>query len=540
MKPPPRWLYRFGVLCVYGLCAAPLLAMALPLLLSPFDSTRDLFDLLSSGRLWTLWARTCGTALVTALVATAIGAPLGLLLDQPGFRERAWLRLLLTTPLLLPPHVLAVAWVDLLGQQGIVNGLFARWSLPPHPFPLYSAAGVALVQALSLYPIPLWCLWNAARQIDPALPEAARNLGARPFARLGLLFPLVLPALLSGALLVFVLSLLSFSIPSLLQTPVFTVEIFTSFNSFLDQRQASLSAVPLCLTGVAALYLAMRFNRTGPPASAPRQIRRNCFHTQAAVWGWAPAVLVVLLAIGLPLAALASRCMPPATLLAAWHTGAGEIGTSLLVATVGATLMIALALPLAWATPTHRGRLILLPCAMAWLASGPVFGVGLIQVWNHPGPLGWVYDHFPILLLAAVGRNMLFAWLGCRLAVTWLPGEATEASRNLGASPRYTFHAVVLPQLRRPLLAIWACLAILIMGEVETSVLVAPPGWVPVSLRIFTLMHYGPAASVSALALLQALATAGLLAVAGFYAGGADFTRPTKAGIIVRVETKFV
>lgn len=520
MKPSPRWLYRFGVFAVYALCAAPLVAMALPLLLSPLDSARDLIDLLSSGRLWTLWARTCGTALATALLATAIGAPLGLLLDQPGFRDRAWLRLLLTTPLLLPPHVLAVAWVDLLGQQGIVNGLAARWGLPPQPFPLYSAAGVTLVQALSIFPIPLWCLWNAARQIDPALPEAARNLGAGPLARLGLLFPLVLPALLSGALLVFVLSLLSFSIPSLLQTPVFTVEIFTSFNSFLDQRQAALTALPLCLTGMAALYLAVRLIRRGAPASTPRQTRRNNLHVHVSVWGWAPVALVVLLAIGLPLAALAWRCLPPATLLTAWHTGAGEIGTSLLLATVGATLMIALALPLAWATPPHRGRLVLLPCALAWLASGPVFGVGLIQVWNHPGPLGWVYDRFPILVLAAIGRNLLFAWLGCRLAIAWLPGETTEAASNLGASPQRTFCAIVLPQLRRPLLALWACLAILAMGEVETTVLIAPPGWVPVSLRIFTLMHYGPAAAVSALALLQALATVGLLAAMGYLAGG--------------------
>jgi preprotein translocase subunit SecD len=75
---------------------------------------------------------------------------------------------------------------------------------------------------------------------------------------------------------------------------------------------------------------------------------------------------------------------------------------------------------------------------------------------------------------------------------------------------------------------------------VETTVLVAPPGWVPVSLRIFTLMHYGPAAAVSALALLQALATAGLLAAAGFLSEKWKFTRPTKAGIIVRVETNSV
>jgi ABC-type Fe3+ transport system permease subunit len=341
-------------------------------------------------------------------------------------------------------------------------------------------------------------------------------------------------------LLVFVLSLLSFSIPSLLQTPVFTVEIFTSFNSFLDQRQAAVTALPLVGTGIAALVVAMRLHRRSTPASVPSQTRRECARGTAAPWIWLTIASVALVAIALPLFALAWRSLPPAALLAAWHTGTGEIGTSLLLATVGATLMIALALPLAWATSPGWAHLILLPSALAWLASGPVFGVGLIQFWNHPGLQGWVYDHFPILVIAASGRNFIFAWLGCRLAIAWLPGETTEAARNLGASPWRTFCAIMLPQLRRPLLAVWACLAILIMGEVETTVLVAPPGWVPVSLRIFTLMHYGPAAAVSALALLQALATAGLLAAAGFLSEKWKFTRPTKAGIIVRVETNSV
>lgn len=536
MSTAPRWPFRLALLCVYVLCAAPVAAMLLPLLLSPTETIVELGRLLSAGRLWTLWGKTCALAMATATLATVLGAPLGLLLDQPAFRGKAWLRLLLTTPLLLPPHVLAVAWVDLLGQQGAMNGVLARAGLPPHPFPLYSSAGVALVQALSAFPIPLWCLWNAARQIDPALPEAARNLGARPFSRLHLLLPSLFPAAASGALLVFVLSLLSFSVPSLLQTQVFTVEIFTSFNSFLDRRQAALTALPLCLTGIAALLLAARIQRRTPSVNAARQTRAHGAGMRAPHGAWVMVTLLGLAAIALPLAALAWRSLPPPTLLSVWHTGAPEIGTSLLLSAVCATLMLALAFPLAWGI-RGSGRAILWPAALAWLVSGPVFGVGLIQLWNHPGLPGWIYDRFPILVLAASGRNFLFAWLGCRLALAWLPRDTVEAARNLGASTGLTLAAVILPALRRPLLAVWACLALLVMGEVECTVLVAPPGWVPVSLRIFTLMHYGPAATVSALALLQTAAAAGLLLAAGFCAGGAGFTRPKKAGIIGPVET---
>lgn len=517
MKVSPRWLYGFALGCVYVLCAAPVAAMLLPLLLAPTETLSEIGALLGSGRLWGLWGRSCGLALATALFATLIGGPLGLLLDQPAFRHRAWLRLLLTVPLLLPPHVLAVAWVDLLGPQGLINSLNTCAGLPPHPFPLYSVAGVALVQALSLFPIPLWCLWNASRKLDPALPEAARNLGASPLARVRMLLPLFTSAILGGMLLVFVLALMSFSIPSLFQTPVFTVEIFTSFNSFLDQRQAALTALPLCLTGIAALALATRMYQPKANTNVARQNRAGHAGDKTPRGALLAIAFILFAAIGLPIVALAWRSFPLTSLLSAWQTGGQEIGTSLLLSLVSATLMLALAFPLAWGTRGH-GRIILFPAALAWLVSGPVFGVGLIQLWNHPGPPGWLYDHFPILMLAAGGRNFLFAWLGCRLALAWLPRDTVEAARNLGADSRLTLAAVVLPALRRPLLAVWACLALLVMGEVECTVLVAPPGWVPVSLRIFTLMHYGPSATVSSLALVQAASTGALLLTVGFFA----------------------
>lgn len=530
----PRWPYRIAVLCVYLLCAAPVAAMLLPLLSTPTESVIELGKLLASDRIGVLWGKTCGIAALTALFATALGAPVGLLLDRPAFRKRTWLRLVLTIPLLLPPHVLAVAWVDLLGQQGILNSFMAWMGLQPHPFPLYTSKGVALVQTLSTFPIPMWCLWNASRQVDPAVSEAARNLGAGPITRFRVLLPTLEPAAATGALVVFVVSLLGFSVPSLFQTPVFAVEVFTSFNSFLDQRQATLSAVPICITGMLALALASRIHRRKRNHASSQSISMHA-GPSTYPWGWFAVFPILLFAIALPMAALLWRSWPPSTLLSAWGTGEEEIGTSILLASISATLMLAIALILALAA-RGAAHAVTWPAALAWLVSGPVFGVGLIQLWNHPGLPGWVYDHFSILILAAMGRNFIFAWLGARQALAWLPRSSVESARNLGASPWFTLRTVTLPALSRPLIALWACLAILVMGEVETTVLVAPPGWVPVSLRIFTIMHYGPSETVSALSLLQAVATAGLLIVAAYFARGAKFTRPTKGGIIAEVK----
>jgi ABC-type Fe3+ transport system permease subunit len=105
-----------------------------------------------------------------------------------------------------------------------------------------------------------------------------------------------------------------------------------------------------------------------------------------------------------------------------------------------------------------------------------------------------------------------------------------EAARNLGAGPVSILWRVVLPSLRRPLLGLWAGLLILLTAELESLVLVAPPGWVPVSLRIYTLMHYGPDGLVSALAMLQVLATGSLLTLLAIMQNRCQFYRGHKSG----------
>ena len=220
------------------------------------------------------------------------------------------------------------------------------------------------------------------------------------------------------------------------------------------------------------------------------------------------------LTLGLPTVALLRRIETPHALWSAAQTGFHEIGTSLLVSGLGATVLLLLTLPLALSR-TRPNQAFFVPLAMAYLVSGPVLGVGLIACWNHAGPLGYIYDRFPILLIAVTARYALFGWLGVLLVVRWLPAAIPEAARCFGATRSQIFWRITLPLIRRPLAALWMGLFLLIMGELECIVLVAPPGWVPVSLRIFTLMHYGPTAMVSALALLQGLASLLLLCLLG-------------------------
>lgn len=494
------WPMRGLAAMLLLLCLSPVVAAVLPLLRTPAESITEALTLLNSTRLWGLWLKSCAIAVGTVGVALFLGAPLGYCLHILAGARRTFLPALLSAPLFLPPHVMAVAWIDVLGPHGLV----ATWGIPLPA--IYTPMGVALVQALSWYPIPLFVVWLHLRQQDPRIADAAKTLAPGPFVFWHVTVPLLRPALLTGALIVFLLSLLNFSVPSLLQVPVYTVEIFSSFNSLLDQRQAVLLAIPLVATGLLLGILLFRF--------APRIVQqaiqspRATPRTRDTARRYATAVSALLL--GLPAAALLFRIETPHALWGAWWTGAHEIGASLLLSSVGATLLLLLTLPLALQT-RRRHPVLLTSLAIAYLVSGPVLGVGLIACWNHGGVPGYLYDRFPILLVATTSRYAFFSWLGVLLVVRWLPNEIPEAAQCFGATPGQVFWRVTFPLIRRPLLALWTGLFLLLMGELECIVLIAPPGWVPVSLRIYTLMHYGPTAMVSALALLQGLASLLLL-----------------------------
>jgi ABC-type Fe3+ transport system permease subunit len=490
------------------LCLAPVLAASSILVASPVKAYGLGMELVGSLRLWGLWGKTCAIALGSAAVSAMLGGMLGVCLDGASRKFRRWMLPLLIVPALLPTHVLAVAWIDVLGQRG----LLADFGIPV--FSVYSSPGVVLVHSLSWYPLSMVAVGHRLQNLDPSIREAASTVSSWGPIFWRITLPLLWPALAAATLVVFVLSLLSFSVPSLLQVPVYTVEIYTSFNSLLDGRQAVLLALPLATTGILAALALFRISATQPgnvPGHSPATERVR----KSSLWHLGIPVVVSLVTLGLPCVALLRRVGSFAALGYAFQTGAHEIGTSLLLGSLGATALLVLVLPLA-RKRTSGVRSPLWPAALAYLISGPVFGVGLIQLWNHSGPAGYLYDHFWILLVAVAGRYALFAWIGCRVVLQWLPRHCVDVARNLGAGPWYRLFTVELSFLRRPLLAVWSCLFLLIMGELESIVLVAPPGWVPISLRIFTLMHYGPSALVSALAFLQALAAGATLLVFAF------------------------
>ncbi len=157
-------------------------------------------------------------ALWTTLIAVLAGYPLAYLLATVSDRTRNHLMLWVLMPFWTSFLVRTFAWLVLLGRKGAINDWLITTGLAEGPLPLiYNRAGVLIGMSHALMPIAILTMLAVMRGIDQSLSGAASTLGARggqSFWRV--YFPLSMPGMAAGALLVFVLSLGFFITPALL------------------------------------------------------------------------------------------------------------------------------------------------------------------------------------------------------------------------------------------------------------------------------------------------------------------------------------
>lgn len=458
-------------------------------------------------RTWGLLVRSLGLSLCAAIGATMLGALCAVALRAVGGRlSRVWLGVLMV-PLLVPPYINAVAWIDVLGTNGLIENA-AKWGgFTLDTGDVFSPPGLVWVWIATLFPIQVAALWVALGRVDARHWEAARLVTGPWRAAWTAAVPAVMPAAVTGGLLVFLLALVGFAVPSLLQVPVYTVEMHSAFELSYDFAAATAQAAPLAVTGGAVLlaWAAYMRPRRAWLSGRHRPMARPALRCRTRALLQAALGAVALVTVGAPLTALALRARPAAAYTQAWETAQDEITMTLITAFAAACVLTVLALLMAHlAQGRRRLRLYFAVSAVPFLLSGPILGVGLIQLWNRPGPMGMVYDSLAIAVMAIVARLLPLAYFAFRAALADVDPQLEEAAAVAGVGWWRRFTGIVLPLIAPVVAAVWGLAFILAFGELDAAVLVMPPGEATLPIRLFTLMHYGPSNTVSALSLMAA------------------------------------
>lgn len=515
------------------LCAACIAAIALAPIVHLFTADTAVDGVggspsasVHSGRLLT---NTAALAALTTAASLVWGLPAGLFLGLVRPRRMGWWLAVLALPLFLPPYILAAAWIDALGplmpavvfaSQAIGQGMAL-----PEPFDL---AGAALIQSLTVYPIVLLGVLAGCARVDRRAVEAAR-IHFGPWRTAWTAYGPALRGPLCASLAIAAgLTLIAFAVPSLLLVDVYPVEIYTQFNLSYDARLAALSALPLAAMGIVPLLCLWWIERGGGPGRRPVPLAAASVGIGVRLAGNGWLGLLAVLALGVPVASLAYRAWPWSSFAEAWITAREEMGVSIWVSALTATLVTAFAFAAAalarWGRGTAGAAANL--SAGTLLLSGPITGIALIGLWNRPSTGPWLYDTFLILVVACAARSLFIAYRLARASVSGLPDRWDEAAAVSGLGPFACFVRIHLPALAPVVGALWMLVFALAFTEADASVLVAPPGWTTLPVRIYTLLHYGPSRIAAALSLVVLFVTFLAAAAALALTRRAGYLRP--------------
>ncbi|MDQ7054557.1 MAG: ABC transporter permease subunit [candidate division KSB1 bacterium] len=197
-------------------------------------------------------------SLLSTLFAALIGAPLAFLFERFELPFKNLLGAIAILPVVLPPLVGVVAFMFLLSESGILPRLLqAVLHLDRPPFHLSGIQAVIAVHAYSFYVYFFLFTRAALKRLDGATIEAARSLGASSlmvFRRV--IFPQIRPAFSAAAVLVFMISMASFSAPFIFagETRILTVEIY---NSKLQGNLSMAITQSVMLAAISLLFLGL-------------------------------------------------------------------------------------------------------------------------------------------------------------------------------------------------------------------------------------------------------------------------------------------
>ncbi|MBA5802895.1 ABC transporter permease [Rhizobium changzhiense] len=234
----PAWLFSFVVIIVLILSVLPPARLAMVGIAAFADG--GVITVLSERSLWSATYYTIVTAILGTIISLAIGCLFAFLLTLTDIRAKGPLSFFFVLPMMIPPQVTALAWVQMSGPSSPL--LKALHIAPPlgSPQPLYSVGGIALLYGVQHAPLVYLALRAGLMTLPRDGVEAARLSGAfslRVFR--DIILPLSLPGIIAGAAISFVSCTGNFGIPAILGIPasIFTLPtlIFTKFSAFTSR-----------------------------------------------------------------------------------------------------------------------------------------------------------------------------------------------------------------------------------------------------------------------------------------------------------------
>ena len=455
----------------------------------------------STWRLFRILVNSLLVSAVSTVLTVAVALILAYAVTRTTVPGKRFLSLMSLLPLISPPFLVSLAFILLLGRNGVVTrALGLDWSI-------YGFHGIVIAQVFTFLPQAYILLANVLGNIDSSLEEAAENLGAGLVTTLHrVTLALARPGLASACLIVFILCMTDFGNPILVggRYNVLATEIYAQVIGLNDFAAAAVMSVVLlvpCLVAyLANTYIVGRRSYVTVSAGARTTLRPTSPPLRWALFAVSGGIALVI--------AVIYALIPLGSIVRLWGSdwslslthygfrstveGAWPIWNSVKLAVISGVVGTILALLTAYVVERRRApaartieALGLLPAALP----GTVIGVGYILAFNVPPLLltgtVWilvasvVFWKFPVAVLAAINT------------LKQVDPAIEEAAVSLGAGAVRTFTRVVLPLLTGTAFSIFIYFFVNGMVTVSAVIFLIYPGFNLGSVAILAQVENG-------------------------------------------------
>ena len=532
-----------GVIFLFLTCIYPFLTLFGKVLFSGPEQSLDLSHLvyvLKSASTQKAIGNTLWVSFWTSLVSVLLALPLAWIFTQTDLPRAGFFRSLFCLPYAIPPYIGAIAWIYLANPtNGLLNLALGEGSLNVYTYP-----GLIWVMGSFFYTFVLLSVLSSLDRLDTSMIEAARLSGAsslRVFFQI--IFPLILPSVLSGTLLVALASAASFGVPALIGNParifLMTTKIYTlqKMGSLNGIYQAGALSIVLLLLAVVVLsfnqYLSKRYSFQTVSGKASRASL-----IELGRWKWPVVVglvgligiLFLLPVLGIMITALSqipgewamsnfgwanfSRVLfeMEETGRAFWNSFRLGVG-----AATAATLLGVLISFVRHKTRLPGRSVLELIASVPFSIPGTVVALALIMTFSGRlfGVFPSLYNTLTLLWLAYLTKYLSFAVRTSGDGFTQIDDCLAEAARVSGASWFKTLTTIWLPLLKPSLVAAWFLVFMPVFSELTMTIMLSGPGMETVGTLLFQLQEYadvsGGGAAVLAIVIIACVTTVNLL-----------------------------
>lgn len=466
------------------------------------------------------YRKVLGNTVKVSVSATMLGVLLGLPMAYVSTRFNIWgkgaINACVVLSMLSPPFIGAYSWILLLGKAGYITTFF-RDVFGVDIGSIYGFKGILLVFTLKLFPYVYMYTSTALQNFDSALEEASESLGVHGFARIRrVTMPIILPTILSAALIVFMTSMADFGTPVLIGRgyKVLTVLIYEKYLSEVSTQAsfASAMAVVAVVFTMAVLFLQKWIlNRKSYTMSAmrpPEVVKLTPGkRVLATVFVWVVALIAMLPQITIIVTSF--RNTNGSQFVAGFGldnyraiaSRVGSIANTYKFSIMAIVIMMVLGLHLAYIIVRRKGKIANLLDVLAmfpYVIPGSVIGIGMVLAFNTKPLI--LTGTAAIMVIAYTIRKLPFTLRSSIGTLYQIEPAIEEASISLGEPPMKTFFKTTAILMLPGMLSGAVLSFVATINELSSTIILYTGGTSTISAAIYTTLFadaYGPAAALS-------------------------------------------